>query len=241
MLPREKLFASGVRELSESELLSLLLRTGNGPSLKELSSSLLKSSGGMAPLLFREPRALLHVQGLGPAKVAILCAVGEILRRHTQGKVKLPRRSIRSSRDAFQHVRHLAREEQEVMSALFLSVRNEVLSSKIIFRGSIESAIASPREILKEALSVNAARLIVAHNHPSKRSDPSAEDIDFTAKLALCAEAIGIPLLDHLIVASAERYYSFADVSRLSGEPSDPASKLPGRSPKRPSPYSGNN
>lgn len=127
---------------------------------------------------------------------------------------------VTDEKSALRHFAFLRHESQEVMAALFLNVRLEVIEVKVIFRGTLEGALASPREILKAALETNAARIIVAHNHPSGSCDPSAEDRDFTARLVTSCELMGIPMLDHLILGAGEKYYSFARAEMKISRPS---------------------
>lgn len=148
------------------------------------------------------------------------------------------RKSIRGCQDALDQLRYIQNECQEVMAVLFLTTRHQVIVNKIIFRGTIDGAIASPREILKEALEVNAARMIVAHNHPSGDADPSPEDREFTARLATSCELMGIPLLDHLIIGTGKTFYSFAGASsQLFAGHLRRGKKSRARLPTHPSPY----
>lgn len=105
----------------------------------------------------------------------------------------------------------LCREGQEVLAVAFLDSANHCLGVREIFRGGVAGVTASPREILCSALAAGAARLIVAHNHPSRDPVPSAEDVAFTRRLARCAELVGLDLLDHLILCEGGSYYSFAE------------------------------
>lgn len=126
---------------------------------------------------------------------------------------------ISSSIDAYDYFKPLSESYQETMAALFLTTRNEVISFEIVFKGTIDHASVSPREILKLALDMNAARVIVAHNHPSGHCDPSREDIDFTCRLIVSGEIVGVSILDHLIVAESKEYYSFADAGKMTNPP----------------------
>lgn len=150
-------------------------------------------------------------------------------------------RSITDEKSALKHFAFLRLESQEVMAALFLNVRLELIEVKVIFRGTLEGALASPREILKAALEANAARLIVAHNHPSGCCEPSEEDRDFTARLVASCELMGVPMLDHLILGAGEKYFSFArnelKLSRPSARRWRREQKCRGPSPAHPSRY----
>ena len=122
---------------------------------------------------------------------------------------------VDSSRTAAALFTDLASEDQEVLIAAFLDSRNTLLSKKEIFRGTIDSSFARPREILRAALFYNAAKLVVAHNHPSGFPQPSQEDVEFTVRLKWATSIVGIPLLDHLIICSRVIYFSFADAKLL--------------------------
>lgn len=105
----------------------------------------------------------------------------------------------------------LTKEAQEILAVAFLDSANHCLGVEPIFRGAVASLAASPREILCAALSNGAARILIAHNHPSRDPMPSPEDEAFTLRLAEAAAIVGIDLVDHLIVCEGGLYYSFAE------------------------------
>ncbi len=125
---------------------------------------------------------------------------------------------IDSSRDAFNILKKIRHFDQEVLFGLFLNSKNELIAKKEVFRGTLCSILAQPREIYRIALIVNAAKIIVAHNHPSKSFLPSDDDIDFTFQMKIASQIIGISFLDHIIVATNKSYYSFADEGFLNEE-----------------------
>jgi DNA repair protein RadC len=106
-------------------------------------------------------------------------------------------------------------EEQEVVAAAFLDNGHKLLSVREIFRGTVSESLAQPREILREGLKCNAAKFLVAHNHVSRNCLPSEQDVRFTVRLEWAAEAVGLPLLDHLILARGQSYFSFAEAKLL--------------------------
>ncbi|MBO0588184.1 MULTISPECIES: DNA repair protein RadC [unclassified Sporosarcina] len=127
------------------------------------------------------------------------------------GEMDLPETStIRSPEDAYHYFRHLRHEEQEQFVVICLNVKNEVTGRKVIFKGSLNSTIVHPREVFKFALEKTAASIIVAHQHPSGNSSPSAEDIEVTKRLVDCGLTLGIECLDHIIVAN-DSYISLKD------------------------------
>jgi DNA repair protein RadC len=211
--PREKLFQPP--SLTETELLALLLGTGSPVAepgrlaVLALAERLLLGFGDLWGVFRASGEELRQVIGIGPAKEGRLLAVAEILKR--VGNARVADCVVRSSADAYALFRELAWEPQEVVSGAFLDCRNRLIRRKVIFRGTLESAPARPREILREALRANAARLVVAHNHPSGSLEPSEEDMLFTTKLSGAAEMVGIRLLDHLIVGAGGKFFSFAD------------------------------
>ena len=116
-----------------------------------------------------------------------------------------------SSREVADHLAsYLADRDRETFVVLFLNGRNALISTEIVFEGTLTQAVIFPREIVKYALLKNAAGLICGHNHPSGAVQPSGDDQRITRKIKGACEAVGVQLLDHLIIASGE-YFSFAD------------------------------
>ncbi len=222
---REKLSNSDtvIQQLEESELLAALLRTGTasptelgtGRRVDLLAKSLLSRFESLSGVFSASREELSDLSGIGPAKVASLLAAAEIARRLGEPKVQNPASAITKVHDAYLLFRSIENEPQEVVWAAFLNARLRVLRKKEIFRGTLTNAPACPREILREALRANGARVIIAHNHPSGNPDPSEEDCEFTAQLELAAQCLGIPLLDHLILAKGGHYFSFAEAKRI--------------------------
>src|SRR5205807_1796248 len=142
-----------------------------------------------------------------PAKIATLEAVRELaIRLWAQPPLRVPVHEPAASRRLFAP---LAWEEQEVVAGAFLTCRNRLISSRIIFKGGRDSSLAQPGEILREALRAGASKLIVAHNHPSGIVEPSEEDLHFTVRLEWGAQTVGIRLIDHLILVPGGEYFSF--------------------------------
>ena len=118
---------------------------------------------------------------------------------------------VRSSLDASRLLGYLNFEPQEVVVALYLDNHCRLIELREIFRGTVNSTVAHPREILQGALWANAVSILIAHNHPSGLSAPSEEDLKFTQKLREGCELLGLQLVDHLILGR-ENYFSFADL-----------------------------
>lgn len=204
---------------SDAELLSLLLRKGErSKSTKDLALELLRQFGGLSGLLRASSDDLKSSLGGERAKIATLLAVRELALRLWQSTSDESPPKISSGADAYRLFSDLALENQEVVSVALLNSRNVLIRKKEIFRGTLVSSPAGPREILREALSANAARFLIAHNHPSENPEPSADDISLTKQLEIAAQTVGIPMLDHLIVCTGGKYFSFAESNLLFAE-----------------------
>ena len=107
---------------------------------------------------------------------------------------------ITSPKDAMKILEYLKFEKQEHFVCLFLNTKNEVLSRKTIFIGTLNASVVHPREVFNEALRVSAAAIILGHNHPSGNPTPSPEDIEVTERLIECGFTMGIEIIDHVII-----------------------------------------
>ncbi len=206
--PRERLLHAGGAALSDAELLAVLLRTGRpGMSAIEMGQELIAERGGLGGLLLTDP-AKLRRPGLGAAKSATLLAAIELGRR--LARVRMPRRDLLDRPDAVASYLGLryAQEDQEVMGALYLDVRNRLIAESDIYRGTLSRAAVEPRAILKEGLLHSASGFILFHTHPSGDPSPSAEDLSFTRRMSEAGELLGVKLLDHIILGSAGRWVS---------------------------------
>ncbi len=206
--PRERLLHAGGAALSDAELLAVLLRTGRpGMSAIEMGQALIAERGGLGGLLLTDP-AKLRRRGLGAAKAATVLAAIELGRR--LARVRMPRRDLLDRPDAVASYLGLryAQEDQEVMGALYLDVRNRLIAESDIYRGTLSRAAVEPRAILKEGLLHSASGFILFHTHPSGDPSPSAEDLSFTRRMSEAGELLGVKLLDHIILGSAGRWVS---------------------------------
>ena len=124
------------------------------------------------------------------------------------------RETITSTRTAGEiFLKLLANEPQEVMTVAVLNTKNEILDIKQIFKGTLNSSVAHPREIFAYAVEYRASRIMIAHNHPSGDTEPSQADLEFTKRIIACGELMGIECLDHIIVG--REYLSLREYSDL--------------------------
>ena len=208
--PYEKAMDQGVEVLSDAELLAVILRTGTKDiSARALAEKILTLGDppGLPGLLHHTLPDYKAVRGIGNVKAIQLAAVGELSRRIWK--------AVRSGRElVFDHpaviadyfMEELRHKEQEHLIALFLNTKNKLLREKLMFKGTVNASIISPREIFLEALEVHAVQLVLVHNHPSGDPAPSLEDIRVTKRISKGGELLGIQLLDHVIIG--DRCYS---------------------------------
>jgi len=189
----------------------LLLRTGlPGLGVLQLAQSLLDRFGGLAGLLHADGAALKDIKGLGPAKRAEVAAVLEIARR-----VLAEQLAERPLFDSPQRVKdyvalHLRPLTHEAFAVLFLDSQHRLVQLEVMFRGTLDHTSVHPREIVKRALALNAAAVVLAHNHPSGVAEPSRADELVTQSVRTALQLVDVRVLDHLVVG-AGAVLSFAE------------------------------
>lgn len=209
--PRERLLRSGCVHLSDAELVAIFLRTGvRGRNAVDVARGLLGRFGSISGLFAAELKALRAVPGMGTAKYCELQAAAELLRRAL--REDLARRDVLSSPAAVRDFLRLKLRDRphEVFIALFLDAQNRVIADEELFRGTLTQTSVYPREIVKRALTHNAAAVILAHNHPSGVAEPSHADEALTRALAQALRLVDVKVLDHFVVA-ANAATSFAE------------------------------
>lgn len=209
--PREKLVRRGPASLSDAELLAIFLRTGvAGKTAVDVARQLMTHFGSLRALFnadFAEfPRSL----GIGPAKYAQLKAVLEMGQRYL-GEAFRPGSELTSPLDTRQYLSAMLRgRPHEVFCCLFLDNRHRVLVFEELFRGTLTGAAVYPREVVKRAISLNAAAVILVHNHPSGVAEPSRADELLTRRLSEALDMVDVRVLDHFIVGEG-RMTSFSE------------------------------
>jgi len=207
--PREKLLQRGAGALSDTELLAVLLGSGGrGRDVLQLARALLPRIDAVWPDL--DPISLQDIPGMGSAKTTLVLAALEFARR----RIKPHGVRIRESKDVLPLIRHLADRQQEHFVCISLNGAHEVIASRVITIGLVNSTQVHPREVFSDPITDRAAAIVVAHNHPSGNLDPSEEDRRATRALKEAGTILGIRVLDHLIF-TPNGYYSFADAGAL--------------------------
>lgn len=209
--PRERLVEYGAKTLTNHELLAIILRTGTKQyDVLHLALQVLEHFEDMHSLKACRVEELLQLKGIGFAKaVELLAAIefGTRVGRSTQIK----KGTVTSSQwigNAL--VDELGGLHQEHVVALYLNTKNEIIQKETVFKGSLNTAVAHPREIFRIAVRCSAARIILAHNHPSGNPEPSQADYNFTQRMIEAGELLGIELLDHIVVGE-NKYISIRE------------------------------
>jgi DNA repair protein RadC len=199
--PRERLLAHGPQSLSDAELLAIFLRTGvSGKSAVDLARDLLGRFGSLRQLLAADLATFCQAPGLGSAKFAQLQAVLEMGRRHLSEKLERGNPLLSPEHTAHFLQARLRDYSYEVFAVLFLDNRHRVLAFEELFRGTIDGASVHPREVVRRALQLNAAAVILSHNHPSGVAEPSESDQRITTRLREALALVDIRVLDHLVI-----------------------------------------
>ena len=211
--PRERLLAHGPEALSDAELLAIYLRVGvRGKNAVDLARELIQRfDGSLSRLAEGSMAEMAEVSGIGMAKAAQLKASFELARRALSQEMTA-RDNFASPGKVRDWLRlKLATRQKEVFMALWLDAQNRLIKADELFSGTLTTTSVYPREVVKNALTHNAAAVILAHNHPSGVAEPSRADEMLTRTLKEALAMVDVKLLDHFIVAGNATPLSFAE------------------------------
>jgi DNA repair protein RadC len=213
--PRERLIRDGAAALSDPELLALFLQVGvKGRSAVDLGRDLLQHFGSLHGVFAASLNGFCAVHGMGPAKFAQLQAVMELARRASTEQLRVGE-PLGSPDVARQYLRLcMGRQPHEIFRVLFLDVKNRLIATQEMFRGTLTHTSVYPREVVKAALACNAASVMLAHNHPSGTPEPSDADLVLTRALVQALALVDVRVLDHFVVAGPH-VHSFAEHGQL--------------------------
>lgn len=216
--PRERLLRVGAESLSDQELLAIILRSGPaGSSTLDLARELLSLfHHSLGELAAATPTELAQVKGIGPAKASELKATFALAARLAtqagpeRARVGTPEQAADYLRESFRG------KKQEELRALLLDNKNGLVRDELLTVGLLDRNQAHAREVFRPAIRHGAAKLILAHNHPSGDPRPSTQDIDCTRELMQASKVVGIELVDHLVLGDRDAstgcdYYSFRE------------------------------
>lgn len=213
--PREKVLRYGIEQCSNRDLLAIILRSGvKGKSVLELADQILSMDQNLAMITRLTYEELIQIRGIKKAKAIVLLACFELSKRISSDQVISAMRVDKPSTLSAWLNKKIGFMDQEHFMVIFLGTKNQILKDKTIFIGSLDRTIVHPREIYKEAIKLNASKIICVHNHPSGDVTPSPNDITATQAISEVGKTVGIPLLDHLIVGN-NHYLSFREQGLL--------------------------
>lgn len=202
--PYERAEKLGIDALSEAELIAIIIKTGKtGSTALSLAHRVLASAGGLADLMEMSQEDLKRVPGIGRVKALQILAGLELGQRASAARASLERPRIHGPDDIIGYVEaHMRYRPREQFAVVLLDTRHRIIRHVVISSGGLSSSVIQPRDIFHEAVRANAAAVILVHNHPSGDPFPSRADQDSTKKIVELGDALGVPVLDHIIVAS---------------------------------------
>jgi DNA repair protein RadC len=215
--PREKLLLKGEKSLTDAELLAIFINTGlpNKTAL-DIAKELLQEHGSLKKILHYQNILPFKKHGIGKAKFAMLKAAIELGRRFRQENITVGQR-LNNSREVHTFLMgQLSDHTNEVFACLFLDNHLRLLHFAELFYGTVDSAQIYPREIVRRGLQLNAAKIILAHNHPSGSPMPSQADKEVTQLVKQALKLVDIDVVDHIIIGH-QQYFSFAEMGLLKG------------------------
>ena len=201
--PYEKCSRLGAEHLSDVELLAVLLRTGTrGENALELAGRILYHAGGIGILGIHQFNAerLKQIKGIGNVKAIQISCISELAKRLAKASYQDTVCFTDPKTIAQYYMEDLRHANQEQMKLLLLNTKSRLIGETDISKGTVNSAVISPRELFVEALQKNAVSIVLLHNHPSGDPTPSKEDVLITRRIQEAGRLIGVELLDHIVI-----------------------------------------
>ena len=217
--PYEKCLHSGPEKLTDSELLAVILRSGTrGSSSVQLADEVLhlgQKEQGLLGIYHLSMEDLMQIRGIGQVKAVQIKCIGELSKRiATREAGKLLDFHSPDTIAAY-YMERMRHEEQEQMICTMLNTKNQFLGDEVISRGTVNSSLVSPRDLILAAFRHRAVYMILVHNHPSGNPEPSKDDLLFTKRVWEAGALVDIPLLDHIVIGD-QQYFSFRQEGLLS-------------------------
>ncbi len=212
--PRERLLQVGVNNLTDKELLAIILKTGTkNLSALDLAIEILNKYD-LYSMKDLSVNKLKTIKGIGEVKAQELIAAIELGKRiYTAKREKLS--NLKNAREIFLATKDLFyNKKQELFYCLYFDIKQNLIEKKLLFMGTINQSTIHPREIFKEAYLLSAASIVCLHNHPSNDLTPSKADILLTENLMKAGQIQGIPILDHIIIGE-DNFFSFYEHNEI--------------------------
>lgn len=212
--PREKVKQYGINNVTNKELLSIILKTGTkNINVEDLALSILRKYK-LHELKDVTINELTKIKGIGEVKAIELLAAIELGKRINY-KTEEKKKKLNNPEVIFQEMRYLfIDKKQELFYCLYLNEKQELIERKLLFMGTVNKSITHPKEVFKEAYRLSASSIICMHNHPSNDLRPSKSDLEFTTSLVEIGKLQGIPVVDHIIVGDSS-FYSFYEHNNI--------------------------
>jgi DNA repair protein RadC len=209
--PREKLLLKGEKILTDAELIAIFLNTGTrGKTALDIAKELLIEYGDLKTLLLAPATFIMNKRGIGQAKYAFLRAAIELGRRYLEKPISIGETLNNTQVTQAFIANRLRYYRNEVFACVFMDTHFRLLCFEELFHGTVNEAIIYPREIVRRSLYHNAAKIILAHNHPSGHPLPSNADKEITLRIKKALELVDIEVIDHIIVGNPDNF-SFAE------------------------------
>ena len=208
---REKFIKSGLKGYHDYEIIELLLTLGSPrKDCKPQAKEAIKRFKTLRGVLEAPSEDLQQIEGIGPHSVFGIKLMQEVAREFLKQKI-IARPIYKSSREIFDYLYHSMRDlKKEVFKVLYLNSQNQIIEVVDLFKGTVNSSVISPREVIEGAIKYNAVSLVFVHNHPAGDPEPSQNDKEVTRDLVYAGAIVRIRVLDHIIIGN-NRYFSFAD------------------------------
>ena len=207
--PRERLLKFGIENLSDSEILAVMLRTGTRGKKGEKGENAIEMGGrlinqyGLDKLSECSLKELQEIKGIGPSKAMQILTLFEFNKRHHMAQN--PVKKISCAEDVFNYFHDkLKDKKEEHFYVLMLDTKNNIIGEQLISKGILDASIIHPREVFKPAIKNSASKIILVHNHPSGNPEPSVEDLEIIDRLKDVGEEIGIKVLDSVIIGGGK-------------------------------------
>lgn len=216
--PYEKFLKYGSKNLTDAELLAVIIRTGaKGEKVLDIAGKVLcisDSEKGLLGIHHSSLEQLMSIRGVGKVKAIQLKCIAELAGRFAKAQAAHGLSFKEPESIARYYMEDMRHEEKEMCWVLMLDTKCSLIKKVHISTGTINASLVSPREIFKEALGCNAVNLIFMHNHPSGDPTPSKEDMAMTLRIKECGDMMGLPLIDHIILGD-NRYSSFRELGLM--------------------------
>lgn len=208
--PRERLIKVGPGNLSEVELLAIIISRGTkGMPVRQIAERLVNQFHSVAEVGRASVEELMLMPGIGKAKACQIVAAFELARRSDDTPCMKERADVSDPKEAARLARSSVKEwRKECFFTLYLDSRSRLIGQTEVSVGCLDTTLAHPREVFEKAIRAGAAAIVVVHNHPSGDPSPSDDDVRLTRRLSEAAKILGIRLLDHVIV-TRDSFYSF--------------------------------